>query len=186
MANGVARQVVAACPVTAWHGVVWRIHARRYAPDDVGGALIVSGRYHRGRDFFPQKQVFAALYTSAGADVATWEMLRHSKRETASAMWARFTSVVLSRLLLDAEALLDLRDPSPAVIGRGSLLGDDYALTQAIGAAAVAEGLEGLLVPSATGVGAPGADFNVVVFPAALRARSSIAVLDTRRPKLPS
>ena len=52
-------------------------------------------------------------------------------------------------------------------------------------AAAFAGGLEGLLVPSATGVGEPGRDYNVVIFPDNLRRRSRIVHVLTRTPNLP-
>jgi len=67
----VARSVVLACPVIAWSGNVWRTHGRRFAATDPGGALVLSGRYHRGRDLFPNSAVFPALYTSAGPEIAT-------------------------------------------------------------------------------------------------------------------
>jgi hypothetical protein len=183
--DGIARSVVLACPVIAWSGSVWRIHGRRFVATDPGGALVLSGRYHRGRDLFPVNAVFPALYTSAGPEIATWEMIRHSRRSTAIAMWQRFTTVHLSRLQLTLEAVLDLRDPSATGISQADLIGDDYTLTQAIGAVAAAEGHEGLIVPTATGIGEPGAAFNVVIFTDNVRPGSTIAVVETRSPNLP-
>jgi len=112
-------------------------------------------------------------------------MIRHSRRSTAIAMWQRFTNVNLSRLHVDLESVLDLRDPSVAGLALADLIGDDYVLTQAIGAAAVANGHEGLLVPTATGIGEVGADFNVVVFTDSLCPGSTLIVLETRAPNLP-
>jgi hypothetical protein len=177
---------MAACPVVAWTGNVWRTHGRRFSAIDPGGALVLSGRYHRGRDLFPVSDAFPALYTSAGPEIATWEMIRHSRRRTAVAMWQRFTNVDLSRLHIDLQSVLDLRDPSVAGLALADLSGDDYALTQAIGAATVADGHEGLLVPSATGIGEAGADFNVVIFTGNLRPGSIMIVQETRSPNLPS
>lgn len=181
----IARSVVRASPVVAWSGNVWRTHGRRFAATDPGGALRLSGRYHRGRDLFPAGAAFPALYTSAGPEIATWEMIRHSRRSTAVAMWQRFTNVDISRLHVSLQSTLDLRDPTVAGLSVADLTGDDYSLTQAIGSAAVASGHEGLLVPTATGVGEPGADFNVVIFTDNLRPGSIMVVLDTRSPNLP-
>jgi hypothetical protein len=55
----------------------------------------------------------------------------------------------------------------------------DYEATQAIGAAAFADGLEGLLVPSATRLGD-----NLILFPDNLRAGSRIEVVSSRDPRL--
>lgn len=101
-------------------------------------------------------------------------------------MWLRFTSVNLSRLHIRLSAVLDLRDPSLAGIAVDDLLGPDYTLPQAIGAAAFAHRLEGLLVPSATGVGESGRDFNVIVYPANLRPGSTLIFIESKTPNLPA
>ena len=101
-------------------------------------------------------------------------------------MWQRFTNVDLSRLHLALQAVVDLRDPTLAGLSLSDLTGDDYTVTQAIGAAAVANGHEGLLVPTATGVGERGAAFNVVVFTNNMRPGSTIVVLEMRSPNLPT
>jgi hypothetical protein len=185
VATDIVRQVLLACPTIAWSGEVWRVHGRRFAATDPGGSLIVSGRYHRGRDNFPDDEVFAALYTSVGADVATWEMIRHSKSTSGIAMWQRFVERDLSKLQVILEVVLDLRDPSVAGPTIDLLTGEDYTLSQAIAAATYDAGLEGLLVPTATAVGETGADFNVVIFTANLRPGSKIRLLEKRTPNLP-
>ena len=185
MVDAIARSVFLACPVIAWSGSVWRTHGRRVAATDPGGALVLSGRYHRGRDLFPSNAVFPALYTSVGPEIATWEMIRHSRRSTAVAMWQRFTTVDISRLHVSLQSAVDLRNPPVAGLSVADLIGDVYSLTQAIGAAAVTDSHEGLLVPTATGIGEPGADFNIVIFTDNLRPGSTVVVLETRSPNLP-
>jgi len=54
-----------------------------------------------------------------------------------------------------------------------------YEATQAIGAAAIAYWLEGLLVPSATRLGE-----NLILFPDNFRAGSRIEVVSSRDPRL--
>jgi hypothetical protein len=183
--DALARSVVNTCPIVAWDGTVWRTHGRRFPAADPGGALIVSGRYHRGHDLFPVNASFPALYTSAGPEIATWEMIRHSRRSTAIAMWQRFTTVDLSKLQIAIQAALDLRDPTIVGLAVADLVGDDYSITQAIGAAAFHSGLEALLVPTATGLGEPSAAFNVVILTDNLRSSSTVTVLETRSPNVP-
>lgn len=101
-------------------------------------------------------------------------------------MWLRFTSVDVSRLHVRLSALLDLRDPSQAGLDLDAITGSDYLLSQAIGAEAFARQLEGLLVPSATGVGEAGRDFNVVIYTDNLRVDSEIRLIDSKTPNLPT
>ena len=185
VADDAATRVLRACAVVPWDGMVWRAHSRRYAPTDAGGSLRVSGRYHRGADHFPPDQVFAALYTSVSDAVVTWEVIRGSMRGGAGAVEARLRATDLARLRVRLQAALDVREPAVAGFAGAVLTSDDYSLTQAIGAAAFARGIEGLLVPSATGVGEPGRDYNVVILPDNLRPESEVPFVDSRRPQLP-
>ena len=105
-------------------------------------------------------------------------------RGGAGAVEARLRAIDLARLRVRLQAALDIR--APAVAGlTDELTSDDYSLTQAIGAAAFARGIEGLLVPSATGVWEPGRDYNVVILPGNLRPGSEVTFVDSRRPQLP-
>ena len=71
----------------------------------------------------------------------------------------------LTRLSIEMEGLLDCRDPVTMGLTLDDLLHDtDYRLTQQIGAASVALGIEGILVPSATLLGD-----NLVVWTSQLR-----------------
>src|SRR5262249_21166924 len=135
---------------------------------------------------FPPDQLFAALYTRVSDAVATWEFLRHSRTASAAEMWLRLTSVNISRLRIRLSAVLDLRDPSVAGLVPEDLLDDDYALPQAIGAAAFTRQLEGLLVPSATGVGETGRDYNVVIYTENMRPDSEITFVESKTPNLPT
>lgn len=178
---------VAGPSIVRWDGEVWRAHSRRYPADDPGGSLRVSGRYNRGRDRFREPDVWPALYTSVSDNVCTWEMLRHFPWDNPTETRAKLANTVYSRLRLLIEAALDLRDPSVAGLSVDDLCREgEYHLTQAIGAAALAAGLEALLVPSATGVGLPGANYNVVVLTSNVQPTSRIEVIDTLSPRLPS
>ena len=130
--------------------------------------------------------MFAALYTTVSDAVATWEFLRHSRRPNATEMWLRLASVNLSRLHVRLSAVLDLRTPTIAGLAPEDLLGPDYVLPQAIGAAAIAQHLEGLLVPSTTGVGETGRDYNVVIYTENLRPGSEITFVESKTPNLPA
>jgi RES domain-containing protein len=68
---------IEACPVVAWEGRVWRMHKRKYAATNPGGARKVSGRYNRGLDRFPEAESFPALYLATGPEVCLGEVYRH-------------------------------------------------------------------------------------------------------------
>jgi hypothetical protein len=72
--------------------------------------------------------------------------------------------MAISRLEVALPSVLDLRDPASLGVPAATFLGNDYEITQLIAANAYEEGLAGLLVPTATGVGAADGDHNVVVF----------------------
>ena len=184
--HDVVDRVLRACPEVAWEGDVWRVHTRRYSPTDPGGSLRSQGRWHRGGLSFPPDQVFATLYAAVSDAVATWEYLRHSRRPSAVEMWLRLTSVNLSRLHVRLSAVLDLRDPTLTGLTADDLIGNDYSLPQAIGAEAFARRFEGLLVPSATGVGESGREFNVIIYPDNLRTDSLITFIESKTPNLPT
>jgi hypothetical protein len=77
-------------------------------------------------------------------------------------------------------AVLDCRDPATLGLRFDDLVHDtDYEATQAIGAAAFADGLEGLLVASATRLGD-----NVIPFPDNLRSGFRIEVVSCGDPRL--
>ena len=72
--------------------------------------------------------------------------------------------MVIRRLEVALPSVLDLRSWKQLGVSQHAFLGNDYEDTQQIAAAAYAAGLIGLLVPTATGLGAADGDFNVIVF----------------------
>lgn len=85
----------------------------------------------------------------------------------------------LSQIDVKLDSVIDCRDIVTLGISLNDLLNDlDYTVSQRIGAAALAMGAEGLLVPSATRLGD-----NLVVFPQ-LRPESRLDVIDSRDPVL--
>jgi hypothetical protein len=87
----------------------------------------------------------------------------------------------LSKLAVDLSAVLDCRDVTALGVALDALFHDtDYAAGQALGAAAVARGGEGLLIPSATRL----PDDVLVLFPDSLRPTSRIEVVETVDPIL--
>ncbi len=171
-----AGAAVASLPLLPWRGTAWRMYARRYAALDPAGSLLVSGRYHRGPDLVPPDQVWPALYLALGAEICLSEVLRHLTPERLS----RLNDYRLSEIAVDLVATLDCRDTTVLGLPRDALLHDsDYRVTQAVAAAAVARGAEGLLVLSATLLGD-----NLVVFPANLRPESRLSVVSARDPRL--
>jgi RES domain-containing protein len=160
----------------AWQGRAWRAHRRKYRADDPGGARLVTGRYHRGLDQFPPEHAFAALYLALNAETSLGEVLRHLRPELLPAL----NDYRLSELHVALSAVLDLRDPSRIGLTLDDLVNDhDVTIPQALGAAAQARGVEGLLVPSATRLGD-----NLVLFPANLHPGSRLVVVGARDPRL--
>ena len=162
-----ASRALAACPIFPWNGQVTRFHSRRYEATDPGGSLLHPGRYHDG---------WPALYTCLRPEAAVGEFLRHS---SAGAL-RRLAIMRLTRLSVEVGVILDCRDAAALGLAPDDLLHDtDYQLTQHIGAASLALGVEGILVPSATLLGD-----NLVVWTSQLRATSRIVVLSSEDPRL--
>lgn len=146
-----------------WSGEVHRSHRPTLAGDDARFSLLGGGRWNVGQGDPSGRQPFPALYTATSPLVATWERLRHLDDSSVGAMKAGLRTV-LSRLDISLPSALDLRSPTQFGIDAGVLLGSDYEIEQEISAAAYDEGLAGLLVPTATGLGAADGDYNVVIF----------------------
>jgi RES domain-containing protein len=152
------------------------MHNRRYAADDHGGSLRVSGRYHRGRDHFSEEPSFPALYLALDAETCLAELVRHITPQ----FLPKLNGYRISELTVDLDAVLDCRVPERLGLTWDHLCSDlEYAVTQRIAAAARASGIEGLLVPSATALGD-----NFVQFPDRLRPTSSISIVGSRDPRL--
>ncbi len=171
-----AAAALAARPVVAWEGHLWRMHKRRYRAADPGGARLVSGRYNRGLDRFPEEEAFAALYLATAPEICLGEIYRHVTPELLPAL----NDFRLSELSVRLRRIADCSDPSALGLASEDLSHDtDYRATQALGAAAARGGHEGLLVPSATGLGD-----NLILLPQNLGAGSRIAVVSSRDPRL--
>jgi RES domain-containing protein len=163
-------------PVLVWEGRLWRMHKRRYEAADPGGARLVSGRYNLGLDRFREGDAFAALYLGVASEICLGEIYRHITPELLPSL----NDFRLSELQANLQKVADCRDPTQLGLAPGDLSHDtDYRATQALGAAAASSGLEGLLVPSATGLGD-----NLILFPQNLLADSRIAVISSRDPRL--
>ena len=159
-----------------WRGHAWRAHWRIYEATDHGGSLRSSGRYHRGPDRYPEEQTWAALYLALSPEASLGEILRRLSPE----LLHHLNNYRLSELDVQLNAVLDCRDAEALGLTADDLLrGYDFTITQELGAAAVAVGAEGILVPSATRLGD-----NLVVFPTQLQTASKLTVVGSRDPRL--
>jgi RES domain-containing protein len=164
---------IAASP---WAGETWRNHGRRYGATDPGGSRLVSGRYHRAPDRFPNDPCWPALYLSLSNGGAIAELTRRLEPTTLTGLNNRR----LTRIRVSLSVVLDLRDPSVLGLTLAALIDDyDYSITQALAAAALQRGVEGLLVPAASLVSA-----NLVVLIDNLLPASAIEPLDAVDPRL--
>ncbi len=143
------------------------------------GALRISGRYHVAIDVDPSASAVPALYTSLTGEVATWEKLRQILRDDEAATTA-LRNIARSRLAVELSDALDCTDAAVLGLASDHLCGDDRTVTQAIGVAAVALGVEAILARSATSLGN-----NLIIFTSQLRPGSAITLLETIRPQLP-
>lgn len=159
-----------------WAGDTWRNHGRRYAATDPGGSRLVSGRYHQAPDRFPVGPCWPALYLSLSDGGAIAELTRRLEPTTLAGLNNRR----LTRVYVSLSAVIDLRDPSVLGLSLADVTDDyDYTVTQAVAAAALRRGVEALLVPAASLVGA-----NLVVLVENLLPASVIEPLDSVDPRL--
>ena len=167
---------VSRCSVVPWLGAAWRIHRRRYTASDHGGSLKVTGRYHRGADRFAAEATWPALYLALVPETALGELVRHITPE----LLPHLNGYRMSELAVTLEAVADCRNAVQLGIPPAALVEDlDLDMTQQIGAAVLAAGFEGLLVPSATALGD-----NLVIFPTNLGSGSRLDVTSGRDPRL--
>ena len=160
-----------------WTTPVWRAHNRRYAATDAGGSRRVTGRYHRAPDLFPGGNTWAALYCATTYGVCLGEIVRHLPPTGGGAWLANYR---LTRLDVRLSAVLDGRDLAAVGLTPEDLFHDDYAVSHAVAAAALAAGVEALLVPSATRLPDP----VLVIFPDALQPGSRVHEMDSVDPAL--
>lgn len=170
------------CPIGSWSGRAWRFHNRRYAATSHGGSLTVTGRYHRGRDHYPEEATWPALYLALGPHIALGERVRHTSPELLASLNEQRLSelqTVLYRVLLGCQ-LPDCVKLNVAGLAEDVLCAPDYARTHGLAAAARFLGAEGLLVPSCTRFGGG----SLVRFPDLLDARSTLVVISSEDPTL--
>ena len=111
-----------------------------------------------------------------GPEICLGEVYRHLTPELLESL----NDFRLSELSVSLQQIADCRDPSALGLSPKDLSHDtDYRATQPLGAAANRRGLEGLLVPSAPGLGD-----NVILFPQNLLVSSRIAVVSGRDSRL--
>ncbi|HUF54711.1 MAG TPA: hypothetical protein VMR52_13235 [Dehalococcoidia bacterium] len=106
------------------------MHRRTYGPTDSGGALLVSGRYHRAPDQFPRSEVWVALYLALSPEVSLGEVVRHF----APQLLPQLNEYRLSEIDVALEAVLDCRDAAALGLSPEDLTCDyDFAMTQEVG-----------------------------------------------------
>jgi RES domain-containing protein len=161
--TAIADQVLRAAARIFWGGHVYRSHRPTQAGDDARFSLLSGGRWNVGLGDPDGRQPFPMLYTATSPLISSWERLRHLDESSVGTMKTSLRTA-LSRLEVMLPSVLDLRSPKQLGVDPDVLLRSDYAVSQEIAAAAYDEGLAGLLVPTATGLGAADGDFNVVIF----------------------
>lgn len=177
-----ATAAIAHCSTQPWTGRVWRYHADKYNGTDARGSLKTTGRFHRGADQFPATEIWMALYTSLGPEVALGERIRH----TDSSTLRKLANQRQSQLRVELQAVLNLCAASGCadlnVVGldkAGMCQPADYEKPQQIARAARTR-VEALLVPSCTNF----PEGNLIVFPDRLLPGSILVVEDTVDPDL--
>ena len=177
-----ADAAIAGCLVDAWSGTVWRCHGRKYAGDDAAGSLLVTGRYHRGRDKFGAVDTWSALYTALAIHVALGERIRHTTPESLQRMSAqRFSELQVSlRHVLNLCAATGCEAHGLRATTDMDLCHPvDYTKCHQI--AELARGrVEAIIVPSCTGF----PEGNLIIFPDRLHPSSSVRVTSTTDPNL--
>lgn len=150
-------------PALALRGRFYRIvhHDRREEVLSTEGSRHYGGRYN-------PPAAFGALYLSEHPAVAAAEVRR-------AAADRRLGPFVLATVEVGLVRLLDLTDHAVRTrlgIRPDDLVAADYTLPRRLGSLAREAGFEGLLVPSATGLGT-----NLVLFPDRLDPTSSLRLL---------
>lgn len=113
------------------------MHKRKYAPTDPGGSRMVSGRYNRGLDRFPEDRVSPALYLATSPEICLGEMYRHVTPKLLPSL----NDYRLSELTVRLQAVVDCRDPGLLGLSFEDLVHDTkLESTQGIGAAAHSPG----------------------------------------------
>jgi RES domain-containing protein len=170
-------QAVVACPVIeGWESLAWRFHKRKYRATDHGGSLTFSARFNRGLDLFPADEIWPALYLALAPEISIGERQRHARPERLPEL----NDYPLTTLSVTLAVVLDCTDATTLGISLEDLCHDtDFSAGQHLAAAALAQEIEAMIVPSATRLGN-----NLVVFPTQLRPTSRIVEVSHIDPRL--
>jgi RES domain-containing protein len=172
-----ATAAVAARPVIAWSGCVWRAHKKTYEATDAGGALRYSARYNRAPDLFPVGSTWPVLYCGLTYGLCLAETMRHLTPDTLPSL----KNQRLSELSVELSAVLDCTDLAALGVDGAALFDDyDYSTGQTLAAAAIARGCEALLIPSATRLPDP----NLIIFTTRIQPSSSYRAIGFVDPPL--
>jgi hypothetical protein len=127
-------------------------------------------------DLFPESEIWTALYLALGAEIALGEILRHITPELLSLL----NDYRLSELAVQLRAVLDCRTTTLLGLESTELWHDTNCdVPRLVAEAAIARGVEGILVPSATRMGN-----NLIVFTDYLRSDASLRIVSERDPAL--
>ncbi len=177
-----ANAAITGCPVLPWSGSAWRCHGRKYAGDDAAGSLLVTGRYHRGKDRFDVKATWPALYTALAIHVALGERIRHTTPGSLHRMKTqRFSELeislqrVLNLCAADGCATHRLRNTSDADLCHPI----EYEKCHQL-ATLARDLVEAVIIRSCTGF----PEGNLIIFPDRLDPVSTIRVVQTIDPNL--
>lgn len=116
------------------------------------------------------------MYLALGAEICLGEILRHVTPN----FLPQLNGYRLSELAVRLTAVLDCRNVSALGLRPTDLWHDsDCFIPRALAAAAILQGVEGMIVPSATRLGD-----NLIIFPELLRENASLEVVGERDPAL--
>jgi RES domain-containing protein len=151
MGNLLNLKAISSLPVTRFDGSAYRVVIDRLREKILSteGNRFYPGRYHVIGET-------GVLYTSLDEEVAVTELARHADRHMLK------EKLVAGKIYLRLQNVLDLTQASTLRklgISKEELLSPEYLIPQAISIQARNAGLQGLIVPSATGVGK-----NLIVF----------------------
>jgi RES domain-containing protein len=145
------KKAISSLPITRFDGVVYRVVIERLREKILSteGNRFYPGRYHVIGET-------GVLYTSLDEELAVRELSRHADRH------ALKEKLVAGKIYVRLHNVLDLTQASTLrklAISKEDLMSSDRLIPQAISIQARKAGLQGLIVPSATGTGQ-----NLIVF----------------------
>jgi hypothetical protein len=177
-----ADDVIAGLQRTAQAGEAWRWHGARRDATSARGSEVTSGRYHRAPAQAPTGAVWRALYLGLTTGACLGEAIRYLGVDGARGTKGRR----LTRLHVTLSLVVDLRDISRLGVTSDDLTEDrDWSvphaptITQKLSLAALEQGIEALVVPSASLV-----DDNLVILVDNLLPASKIEIVSWIDPKL--